>query len=93
MPDSASLFSFGNRCDMCLYWWWDDGHWHSLVPRSYVGIEDAAVLTRCPLCQARARRQGIHDVCDVLLEESVPLDVLAPIRAFADSLTEGLLRA
>jgi len=33
-----------------------------------------------------ARHNSIHDTCDSLVEDCVPPDVLAPIRAYADSL-------
>jgi len=34
------------------------------------------------------RRKDIHDICDSLAEEIVPPDVIAPIRAYADTLGE-----
>lgn len=30
--------------------------------------------------------RSIHDTCDALSEDCVPLDLIAPIRAYADSL-------
>ena len=32
------------------------------------------------------RARDIHDICDSLVEEGVPLDAIAPIREFAESL-------
>lgn len=43
----------GDRCSRCGYWWWNDGKWHSLVPKLYAGIEDEArSIEWCGHCEA-----------------------------------------
>ncbi len=46
----------GDRCESCGHWWWEDGKWHSLTPKSVLG--NPLAHTRdgaCPSCAAAAR--------------------------------------
>jgi hypothetical protein len=42
-------FSEGDRCIICLHWWWDDGKWHSLVPKPWLDHEEEVNEVVCPL--------------------------------------------
>jgi hypothetical protein len=47
---SIRAYSEGDRCEVCAYYYWDDGHWHSLVPILFADTPDEVHLVMCPLC-------------------------------------------
>jgi hypothetical protein len=47
--DAASTtYAEGDQCIVCRHWWWDDGKWHSLVPKLYADTPELGRDVICP---------------------------------------------
>lgn len=50
----------GDLCMECGHWFWNDGHWHSLVPITYADNITLARLTLCPTHAHLATRDEVE---------------------------------